>query len=162
MNKRKLIILCLLAVICCFLVTSAADEVVRSNAAHVLEGNTLVRLTIPGTYTVEIPAELPIQYSAEYTGMTLGVNSMNIGSKALQIAPESAGGELLQTGGSGRIPYTLLQGAALFEGIAFTAPGEEEINVNIAQDDWYNADAGNYTGAITFRVSMVDQQEGAQ
>lgn len=163
MSKRKFVILFLLAVLCCVLVTSAADEFILSNAANVLEGNTTVKLTIPSYYTVQIPAELPITYGAENTSMALGVSSMFIGStKALQIAPESAEGALLQTGGSGKIPYTLLQDAAPFEGVTFTELGEKNINVNIALDDWYSAAAGEYTGTVTFLVSVVNQQEAAK
>ena len=38
----------------------------------------------------------------------------------------------------------------------------KEGNVNIALDDWYSAAAGEYTGTVTFLVSVVNQQEAAK
>lgn len=163
MSKRKLIILCLLAVLCCVLVTSAADEFILSNAANVLEGNTTVKLTIPSYYTVQIPAELPISYGVEATSLTIGVSSMRIGSnKALKIETEAPDGVLLQTGGNGSIPYSFRDGASFFDSAVFTELGEKEISIEIALDDWYSAAAGEYTGTVTFLVSVVNQQEAAK
>jgi len=160
MRKAKFVILCLLAVLLLTTVATEA-EVYMTNTEHGMTGTTTVRLVIPSSYTVEIPASLPISYGAESTPMTIGVSSMHIGSnQAVKIAVDSARGKLLQTGGRGAIPYVLLCDGAEFGSKAYTEVGQTQLSFDITLEDWYSADAGEYTGTVTFQVSVVNREVG--
>ena len=154
MRKRKIVILCLLTVL---LLTTASTvgEVYMTGTDAAMTGSTTVRLVIPSSYTVQIPATVDIPYGVTSTPITIGVSSMQLGSsKAIEIAPASSMGVLRTESSSATIPYVLdLQGC-----VRFTDPGTEELHLIIDQYDWYEAAAGEYTGAITFQVSVVDRE----
>lgn len=161
MNKKTRFILCLLAVLCFTLPTTTA-EIILSNTSAVLSGSTTVRLVIPGGYTVEIPAALPLAYGQESTAMTIGVSDVKLGAtQAVEVRVDSAQGTLAQTGGKGSIPYTLMQGDAAFSRLTFTQDGSAQVHLAIDKADWFEAPAGDYTGTVTFQVSII-QQEATQ
>ena len=157
--KRSIRVLpCLLSVLLAA-VPMAAAENVMTNTEQGMTGTTVVRLVIPAVYTVEIPASLDIAYGAEATPLTIGVSSMNVGSdKAVKIAVDSASGSLLQEGGSGAIPFALRREGEAFAGEVYTGAGQTQLSVDIALVDWFNAAAGEYGGAVTFRVSVEDRE----
>lgn len=158
MNKHKMLILCLLAVLL-LAPFSAMAENQMTNTEHGMTGTTVIQLVIPAGYTVEIPAELPIPYGAASTPMTIGVSSMGLGSEqAVKIAVDSAQGSLFQSGGSGAIPFLLRCEGTEFSSELYTQVGQTQLSVDIAMEDWYQADAGNYAGTVTFRVSVEDQE----
>lgn len=156
MRKLKFVVLCLLAVV--LLAPSFAGAEVLMNG-QVMTGSTLVRLIIPGTYVVEIPATLNIPYEAESTPLTIGVSSMEMGpEQAVKIAVDSARGNLLRADGNGLIPYVLMLEDEAFGSMLYSQPGQTELSVQIALADWYKAAAGEYAGTVTFRVSMEVQE----
>lgn len=158
MNKRNIVILCLLTVL---LLTpfSACAENFMTNAGHGMTGTTVVRLVIPSSFIVEIPAELSIPYGVESTPMTIGVSSVKIGSEqVVKIAVDSARSKLLQNGGKSEIPFVLRVDGEEFSDAQYSKADQTQLSVDIALEDWYNADAGEYAGAVTFRVSVEDQE----
>lgn len=159
MNKRNVLILCLLAVLCCTLMLPTGAEVILDNAGHGMTGTTTVRLVITGTYTVTIPAELPIVYGAESTTMRIEASNVAVGSKqAVEVAVEDAAGELAQTGGPGTIPYKLLCDGEAFTRAVFAQTGAVQVDVAISLEDWFSAAAGEYTDTVTFRVGLTEQE----
>lgn len=158
MRKRKLITLILLAALLMIPLSTGA-EVCLTNTEHGMTGTTVVRLTIPASYMVEIPASMEIPYGAQSTPMHVGVSQMELGQKkAVRIAVENAEGSLLQTDGTGAIPYVLLHEGEAFASELYTAVGQTQLEVAIALEDWFEAAAGEYTGAITFRVAVEDRE----
>ena len=158
MLKRKVVMLFLLAALLMLPFPTGA-EVCITNTEHGMTGTTVVRLVIPSGYIVEIPASLSIPYGAEATPMAVGVSSMELGpQKSVRIAVDSARGLLLQAGGNGEIPYVLQQEGTEFSSWLYNAAGQTQLSVNIALEDWFEAAAGEYTGALTFRVSVEDQE----
>lgn len=161
MRKRISTILCLLTVLL-LTATTTVGEVFLTNTEHGMTGTTTVRLTIPVSYTVAIPASMSIPYGATSTPMTIGVSSIKIGShQAVQIAVDSAKGKLLPESGNSTIPYMLLCDGNAFSRALYTAVDETQLSLDIAPEGWFEADAGEYTGTITFYVSL-EAQEVAQ
>ena len=79
-------------------------------------------------------------------------------AEAVKIAVDSASGSLLQEGGSGAIPFALRREGEAFAGEVYTGAGQTQLSVDIALEDWFNAAAGEYGGAVTFRVSVEDRE----
>lgn len=156
MHKLKNLLLCLLSATLLMTFNTKA-EVYMTNAEYGMTGTTTVRLVIPSSYIVEIPATVSIPYGAESTPVTIGVSSMNLGTKAVKIAVDSAKGNLLQNEGSDQIPFVLMHEGAEFAHDLFNEAGETQLSVDITLNDWYKADAGVYTGMISFQVSVEDQ-----
>lgn len=158
MHKRKVVILCLL-ILMLLTATTTVGEVFLTNTEHAMTGTTTVRLTIPVSYTVTIPATVSIPYGATSTPMAIGVSSIKIGShQAVQIAVDSAKGRLLPESGNTLIPYKLLCNGKEFSRALYTTEDETQLSLDIALEDWFEADAGEYTGTITFHVSLEDQE----
>ena len=156
MHKLKNLLLCLLSATLLMTFNTKA-EVYMTNAEYGMTGTTTVRLVIPSAYIVEIPATVSIPYGAESTPMSIGVSSMELGSKTVKIALNSAQGNLLQRNGQGKIPYVLLHEGVEFNSIHYTSAGQTLLNIAIALRDWYSAEAGEYTSTVTFHVSVEDQ-----
>lgn len=158
MRKHKVVILCLLTVMLLTAVTTVG-EVYLTNTEHGMTGMTTVKLVIPASYTVNIPAAMDIPYGATSTPMTIGVSSIKIGShQAVKIAVDSAKGRLLPESGNTLIPYKLLCDGKEFSRALYTTVDDTQLSLDIALEDWFEADAGEYTGTITFHVSLEDQE----
>lgn len=156
MRKLINVLLCLLTVMPLVAFVAQA-EVYMTNTEHGMTGTTTVRLVIPSAYIVEIPATVSIPYGAESTPMSIGVSNMELGSKTVKIAVDSSNGNLLQRNGQGKIPFVLMREGDEFSSAHYSTTGQTLLNVAIALNDWYNADAGEYTGTVTFHVSVEDQ-----
>lgn len=160
MDKHKCLILCLLVVLCSILTTSSAEVIIsNSNNVPIMSGNTVVRLVIPSAYTVEIPALVSIPYGAASTPMTIGVSSMELGSEnSVKIAVNSPQGSMLKSGGDGEIPFILLKNGEMFSSELYSDIGKTQLSVDIAREAWYQAEAGEYAGAVTFQVSVEERE----
>ena len=158
MRTYKMAVLCLLAVL---LLTpfSAKAESYMTNSEHGMTGTTTVRLVIPSAYTVEIPALVSIPYGAASTPMTIGVSSMELGSEnSVKIAVNSPRGSMLKSGGDGEIPFILLKNGEAFSSELYSDIGQTQLSVDIAMEAWYQAEAGEYAGAVTFQVSVEERE----
>lgn len=157
MHKHKVVIICLLTVML-LITTTAVGEVFLTNTEHGMTGTTTVRLVIPSSYIVEIPATVSIPYGATSTPMTIGVSSMELGSQqSVKISVDSAKGKLLQENGNDAIPYVLTSNSMAFSSVLYPSAGQTQLSIDIALEDWYKADAGEYTGMVTFHVSVENQ-----
>lgn len=158
MHKLKSFLLCLVSVTLLMIFNTKA-EVYMTNTEHGMTGSTTVRLVIPSAYIVEIPASVSIPYGTESTPMSIGVSSMELGSqKAVRIAVDSAKGNLLQNDGIDQIPFVLMHEGTEFSKVLYNEAGQTQLNVDITLNNWYKADAGVYTGIVSFQVSVVAQE----
>lgn len=161
MHKHKVVILCLLTVLL-LIRTTAVGDVRLTNTEHGMTGTTTVRLVIPSSYVVEIPATVSIPYGATSTPLTIGVSSIELGSRqVVEITADSSSGTLVQESGNDTIPFTLSCNGEAFSSVCYSYPKQTQLSIDIALEDWYSADAGEYSGIVTFRVS-VGRQEVAQ
>lgn len=158
MRKQKIIIVFLLALLLITPFPVRADGYMTNTESNTT-ASTIVRLVIPSSYVVEIPAALSIPYAAESTPMAIGVSSIALEARqAVKIAVASARGKLLQTGGSAEIPFVLLCEGNEFASKLYASPEQTELNIVIALNDWFKAAAGEYAGTVTFQVSVAEQE----
>jgi len=135
------------------------DTISLNNEDKVYSGETVVILTFEETYSLVIPASLPISYAAESTDMAISVSYMLLGTgRVLKITPEASSGQLTAPGVTKTLPYQLQLNGTAFNGLTFSRPSSETVKVLISKDDWYAAPAGTYTGLITFNVSIANAQ----
>lgn len=127
------------------------------------EGNTNVEITasVAPTYTVTIPTA---------TNVTFNKTSTSFGKVALTAARLEPGASVKVTltadntlknkaDGSKTIAYTITDSNGTdFSEKSFTTVGEEvPLTINITQDEWNKAYAGDYEDIVIFKVAYVSQ-----
>lgn len=158
MKKQFLHTLCLLLIVLLFVPVFAEDTTLE-NSDGKQTGQTMVILNMAETYAVVIPASLPIAYNAPSTEMTVAVTDLFLApSHAVRVSVDSVQGQMTQTDGAGILPFTLAAGEQPFEAFTFARDGARQLSVDIAQQDWYAAPAGSYTGSITFNIEIANAQ----
>lgn len=164
MKYIKRILTCLLVVVLLLSVSMADEEdastdVLLSRESGILAGESLIILTFEETYSLVIPASLPISYGAESTDMELNVSYMLLGTnRVLKVSAEKSAGALRATGVTQTLPYQLQLNGAPFSNVTFKNAGSKTLKILIDKADWYAAPAGNYSDIVTFNVSIVNGQ----
>lgn len=120
-------------------------------------GSTVINTNISPTYTITIPVDTQINFNA---------TSTNIGAVevvAAQIEPDkviriNVSYDKLKNSidNNKTIVYALKNQNSNFTSANFTSAGDKvNLTVEIAQSEWDNAYAGNYSDTITFTVSYI-------
>jgi len=65
---------------------------------------------------------------------------------------------MLKSGGDGEIPFILLKNGETFSSELYSDIGKTQLSVDIAREAWYQAEAGEYAGAVTFQVSVEERE----
>lgn len=137
------------------LIIASAMSLPAFAAGNSSGGITTITTSIEATYTVTIPESTPI---------TFNVLSNPIGNIAVTAARLAPGEKITVTAVTDgmlknddnqtvTIAYTLKSGGAAFSSSDFTSIATKALTVDITQEAWDNAPAGDYTGTITFTVS---------
>ena len=119
-----------------------------------------IKTSVAPKYTVSIPADVTVAFNATTTDFgSIEVTSAQIDpDKCIKVALTSDG-ELNNTADSAKvIPYTVTAGGATFTSATYDATGDKtDLTINIAQDDWNKAYAGEYSDTVTFTVSYENK-----
>lgn len=146
--KKAISLACLLCLLC-------------SNAlaaGNVPNNQTVISTTIGETYTVTIPAALPVTSGSTSTDLTIEVSAVKlIAGNSIHITPKSYNAKL-KNAANDEINYQLMNGNTEWSALnplTFTANGSKTLELTISTEEWNNAPAGNYSDTVTFAISIV-------
>lgn len=127
------------------------------------EVQTTVSASIAPTYTVTIPADVEVEFNAVSTSFG------NITLEAAQIDPGHAVTVTLTASGTLKnkadetktIAYTVSAGGAAFTSEQYETAGDSTaLTIEITQEAWNAAYAGEYSDTVTFTVSYAETGSG--
>lgn len=132
------------------------------------EGNTEITTSVPSEYLLTVPAKVDIAFEAESTPLPAVTVTGNVAvNETVTVTADLNGGELTGDRASKRIPFALNDesGAAFTQAVwdedelrlGFDDPDqavEQPLSVDIAKSVWDQAQAGAYTGRITFTAEL--------
>ena len=122
--------------------------------------DTEITTSIAPTYTVTIPADVNVSFNATSTSFgKIEVTAAQINpDKCIKVALTTDGTLNNTVDATKVIPYTVNAGATAFTSATYLAAGENtDLTINITQNDWNSAYAGDYTDTVTFNVSYIDR-----
>ena len=139
-------------------ITAFAATIKQDSASK--EANAVISTSIAPAYTVTIPADVNVSFNATSTSFgKIEVTAAQINpNKCIKVAL-TTDGTLNNTVDSTKvIPYTVNAGATAFTSATYLTAGEKtDLTINITQNDWNSAYAGDYTDTVTFSVSYIDR-----
>lgn len=139
-------------------VTAFAAEINQDSDPKTTDA--VITTSITPTYTVTIPASVNVAFNAESTDFgSIKVTAAQIDpDKCIKVALTSDG-ELNNTVDSTKvIPYTVKAGDTVFTSATYLKTGDKtDLTINITEDDWNKAYAGDYTDTVTFEVSYISK-----
>lgn len=161
--KKILAALLSISMVASVSVTAFAAEITQDSDPKTATAE--ITTSIAPTYTVTIPADVTVEFNAETTDFgEIKVTSAQIDpDKCIKVAL-TYDGELNNAVDETKvIPYTVTAGNTAFTSETYLATGDStELTINITQDDWNKAYAGNYSDTVTFEVSYIDIPTDAQ
>lgn len=115
--------------------------------------------TVAPTYTVTIPANINITFnvtSTDFGKIELTKAQLDPGH-VVRVSAQTA--VLKNTADETKtIPYALNTNGGAFAAAEYTAAGQSTaLTLDITQDDWNKAYAGQYKGTVTFTVEYISQ-----
>lgn len=119
-----------------------------------------ITTSIEPTYTVTIPADTSVTFNATETAFgAIEVSAAQIDpDKCIKVALTTDGKLENAVDNTKVIPYEIKAGDAAFTSATYLAAGEKtELTINITQEDWNKAYAGEYSDTVTFTVSYEDK-----
>lgn len=119
-----------------------------------------ITTSIAPTYTVTIPANTNVAFNATETAFgAIEVSAAQIDpDKCIKVALTTDGKLENAVDNTKVIPYEIKAGDAAFTSATYLAAGEKtDLTINITQEDWNKAYAGEYSDTVTFTVSYEDK-----
>ena len=119
-----------------------------------------ITTSIAPTYTVTIPADVNVAFNATSTSFgKIEVTAAQLNpDKCIKVALTTDGTLNNTVDATKVIPYTVNAGASAFTYATYLAAGDKtDLTINITQDDWNSAYAGDYTDTVTFEVSYINK-----
>lgn len=124
-----------------------------------------ITTSIAPTYTVTIPENVSVKFNELTTDFgEIKVTAAQLDpDKCIQVALKSDG-ELNNAVDSTKvIPYTVTAGDTEFTSATYLKKDDStELTINITQNDWNSAYAGDYSDTVTFEVSYIDIPSDSQ
>lgn len=121
--------------------------------------NVTITTAIDPTYTVTIPANTEVSFnslSTDFGTVKLDTAQLDPGH-FVRVTLNTSGTLKNAADASKTIPYTVNTEGAAFILSDFTTAGQEApLTINITQDDWNTAYAGDYSDTMTFTVSYIE------
>lgn len=155
--KKLLAALLSISILASVSVTAFAAEITQDSDPKTAAAE--ITTSIAPTYTVTIPADVTVEFNAETTDFgEIKVTSAQIDpDKCIKVALTSDGELNNAVDETKVIPYTVTAGNTAFTSETYLATGDStELTINITQDDWNKAYAGDYSDTVTFEVSYTD------
>lgn len=122
--------------------------------------DTTITTSIAPTYTVTIPANTNVTFNATETSFgAIKVDAAQIDpDKCIKVALTTDGKLENAVDNTKVIPYEIKAGDAAFTSATYLTAGDKtELTINITQEDWNKAYAGEYSDTVTFTVSYEDK-----
>lgn len=122
--------------------------------------NAEITASITPTYTVSIPANVNVAFSAQSTDFgSIKVTAAQIDpDKCIKVALTTDGELNNAVDATKVIPYTVKAGNTEFTSATYLKTGDKtDLTINITQDDWNDAYAGAYSDTVTFEVSYISK-----
>ncbi len=116
--------------------------------------------SIAPTYTVTIPANVDVTFNAESTSFgSIKVDAAQIEpDKCIKVSLTTDGELNNQIDSTKTIPYTVKAGDNIFTSATYLASGDKtDLTINISEDDWNKAYAGEYKDTVTFEVAYINK-----
>lgn len=139
----------------------AADTVINQDSAD-KTGKTTLSTFKPAAYTVVIPESAEIEFDAETTDIgdiTYQQGNLEPGA-SVEVALTEATPLANTKDSQYTIDYTVTCLGEEFDGVVYeedTYPGTvTPLDVNITNEAWENAKAGDYSALLTFEISYVN------
>lgn len=123
------------------------------------EKTTTLTASKASTYTLTIPADTQIIYDTEKTELK-GLKVTGNVKPGSTVNVKATKNPLQRSGTKDVLTYSLSNGDTEFESASWSEDelraGDKEItlSVNITKDAWASAKAGDYTGSITFDITL--------
>ena len=134
---------------------------VTAFAANTEGGQADITTSIEPTYTVTIPADVNVAFTANKTAFgAIEVTASQIHpDKCIKVAVDTDGKLENSIDDTKVIPYVIKdsEGAAFTSGTYLTEGDKTELFIHITAEDWDAAYAGSYSDTVTFTVSYEDQ-----
>lgn len=127
--------------------------------------NVTVTTSISPSYTVQIPANVSVEYnklSTEFGSIKLESARLDPGY-AVKVNLDASGTLKNLADNSKTIAYVVNDGTTAFTAAQYTTAGQETpLTINITQEAWNSAYAGSYSDTVTFTVSYIDTNTNTQ
>lgn len=141
---------------------SALATTVEVNQNDVANGSKDVKAeittSISPTYSVSIPGNLSVDFNTASTAFgTIKLTAAQIDPHyAVQVALDASGTLINGADPTKTIAYAIKAGDAAFEKATYETKGDStDLTVEITQDAWDAAFAGDYSDTVTFTISYV-------
>ena len=156
--KKLLAALLSISILASVSATAFAAEITQDSDPKTI--NATITTSIAPTYTVTIPADVTVDFNATATDFgKIEVASAQLDpDKCIKVALTSDGKLENSADNEKVIPYTVTADDTAFTSATYLASGDKtDLTINITQDDWNKAYAGDYSDTVTFTVSYVDK-----
>lgn len=121
---------------------------------------TTISTNIDPEYTVTIPANTEVTFNETKTSFgAIVVDSAQLApDKCLKVTLTTDGKMENSADNTKVIPFEIKAGNNVFTSATYFAAGEKtDLTINITQDDWNKAYAGEYSDTVTFTISYEDK-----
>lgn len=156
---KKLIASALALAMCCAMAVPAYAATINQGSDP-KTSNAEITTSIAPTYTVTIPDSVEVEFNATQTQFgSIEVTQAQIDPDKQIVVSVTSGEALInQTDNTKTLPYTIEDGNGEFTSAAYLAEGDKtDLTVNITEDDWNAAYAGDYSDTVTFTVAYADK-----
>ncbi len=119
----------------------------------------VIKTSIAPTYTVSIPENTTVAFNATETSFgSIEVTAAQINPDMQISVSVPTGNELInQTDNTKTLPYTIEDANGEFTSAAYLAAGDKtDLTINIEQDDWNSAYAGDYEDEVIFTITYEE------
>ncbi len=157
--KKFLSIIITIITMATMLVTAFADTVDQDTTDK--SRSATISFSIAPTYTVTIPANTTVAFNATETSFgTITVEAAQIHSdKCIKVVLTTDGKLENAIDNSKVIPYEIKSNNAVFNSATYLKAGDKtDLTINITQENWNTAYAGDYSDTVTFAVSYEDRE----
>lgn len=163
MKKNLLILISLVfaLVLCVTVFAEGSDTAVGSGSAA--DNNSLtLSVDIPTSYEFKIPADITLEFGAEYTELgTVTASNVRLPADTELCISYNDSSSLKTEDGRSEIPYEIQIGDHEKAGdLFFMEDGESTVlYVAIDKEAWDAASAGSYSDTITFTASLSERAQ---
>ncbi len=146
--KKMLCVLLTLSLLICTTALAKDTYNETDNTASTTLTTTIADPTQPApTYTIIIPATLTIEPNATITALAIELTEMD---NAENVTVSTAGSGNMTNSSNGTIAYTVNSNK-----LSWNSPSQKQMSIEITSEQWQQAEAGTYTGEMTFTISAT-------
>ena len=151
--KKMLCVLLTLSLLICTTALAEGTYDETDNTASTTLTTTIADPTQPApTYTIIIPATLDIAPNAASTPLMIKLVEVQNASE-IKVTAAATNGSMRNSSG-GAINFTVQSGTLTYSNFS-SLPSEKQMSIEITSEQWQQAEAGTYTGEMTFTISAT-------